>query len=69
MDDPQNDFQIQRIINDPLLCTDIHSHHIISELKRQNLSDAESDFLLEHGPVVQQKIKDEQIKQINVWLE
>jgi|MTBAKSStandDraft_2_1061841.scaffolds.fasta_scaffold00118_53 hypothetical protein len=33
MDDPQNDFQIQRIINDPLLCTDIHSHHIISELK------------------------------------
>ena len=42
---------------------------VIEELKRQQLSDSESDFLLEHGPVVQAKIKDDRIRGMNVWVE
>jgi hypothetical protein len=42
---------------------------IIEELKRQELSDSSSDFLLEHGVLVQNKIQDNTIKKINVWLE
>jgi hypothetical protein len=45
------------------------SQLIISELKRQGLSDSESDFLLDHGPVVQSRIQDPQIRSLNVWVE
>ena len=45
------------------------SAHIIAELKRQSMSNASSDFLLDHGPVVQQKIKDPEIRAMNVWIE
>ena len=45
------------------------SQYIIRELRRQGLSESESDFLLDHGPIVQSKIQDSQIKSINVWLE
>lgn len=43
--------------------------HVRGELRRQGLSDSESDFLLDHGPVVQGKIRDSQIRGINVWVE
>jgi hypothetical protein len=42
---------------------------VIEELKARQLSDSESDFLLDHGPVVQTKIKDTRIRDINVWIE
>jgi len=45
------------------------SQYIIRELRRQCLSDSESDFLLDHGPVIQSKIQDPQIRSTNVWLE
>ncbi len=41
---------------------------IISELKNQYLSESDSDFLLDHGPLVQEKIKDENLRQRNVWV-
>ena len=43
--------------------------HIVGELKRQNLSDSNSDFLLDHGPPVQRRIQDPLIKSISVWAE
>jgi hypothetical protein len=45
------------------------SQLIIEELRRQGLSDSPSDFLLNHGPEVQSKIKDPQIRGIDVWAE
>jgi hypothetical protein len=42
---------------------------VIEELKAQQLSDSESDFLLDHGPIVQTKIRDIRIRDINVWAE
>ena len=42
---------------------------VIEELKAQQLSDSESDFLLDHGPVVQAKIKETRIRDMNVWVE
>lgn len=44
-------------------------NEIINELKVQGLTDSNSDFLLDHGPLVQKRIKDPFIKNINVWLE
>jgi hypothetical protein len=43
--------------------------NIIKELKRQGLSDSPSDFLLDHGPQVQQRIKDLGLRIEDVWLE
>ncbi len=42
---------------------------IIEELRREKLSDSPSDFLLDHGPVIQSKIQDPQIRGIDVWAE
>lgn len=42
---------------------------IVSELRRQGLSNSSSDFLLDHGPIVQSKIKDPQIRGMDVWAE
>jgi len=41
---------------------------LISELRSQGLSDANSSFLLDHGPIVQSKIKDSALRQKNVWV-
>lgn len=38
-------------------------------LRRQGLSDAPGDFLLDHGPQVQQRIRDPQLRGADVWLE
>ena len=43
--------------------------HIIGELKRQKLTDSDSDFLLDHGPLVQSRIQDPVIKKMSVWAE
>jgi hypothetical protein len=43
--------------------------HVIAELKRQQLSDSGSDFLLDHGPIVQMKIRDPRVRGLNVWVE
>lgn len=42
--------------------------YIIEELKRERLSDSESDFLLDHGPVVQEKIGNARMREMNVWV-
>jgi hypothetical protein len=44
------------------------SRIIIDELRNQELSDSKSGFLLDHGPQIQNKIKDEQLRQRNVWI-
>lgn len=40
---------------------------IVEELRRQDLSDAESDFLLEHGPSVHSRILDAGLKRFDMW--
>ena len=45
------------------------SQSIIEELRREGLSNSSSDFLLDHGPIVQSKIQDPQIRGIDVWAE
>ncbi|MBI2858255.1 MAG: DUF4037 domain-containing protein [Chloroflexi bacterium] len=42
---------------------------LINELRKEGLSDSPSDFLLDHGPVVQSKIADPALRDSNVWLE
>jgi len=39
---------------------------VIEELKRQGLSDSKSDFLFDHGPVVQMKIKTDWLRRMDV---
>ncbi|MDO8785452.1 MAG: DUF4037 domain-containing protein [Syntrophales bacterium] len=41
---------------------------IINELRSQRLSEARSSFLLDHGPQIQGKIKDKQLRERNVWV-
>ncbi len=41
---------------------------MIDTLQDQGLSDSKSDFLLEHGPSVQSKIRDNRLRQRNVWI-
>ncbi len=43
--------------------------YLIAELRRQGLSDSPSDFLLDHGPIIQSKIQDTGIRAVDVWLE
>ncbi len=40
---------------------------IINELREERLSDSASDFLLDHGPHVQKRIKDEYLKNLAPW--
>lgn len=42
---------------------------LIHELRREGLSNSASDFLLDHGPQVQLKIENPEIRKIPVWLE
>jgi len=42
---------------------------IIKELRRQGLSNSTSDFLLDHGPSVQDKIEDPTIRTLGPWLD
>jgi hypothetical protein len=43
------------------------SQTLIGELRRQGLSDHPSDFLPDHGPIVQQSIQDQELRERNVW--
>ena len=43
------------------------SQILIGELRRQGLSDSQSDFLLDHGPIVHAKIQDPDIRAMPVW--
>jgi hypothetical protein len=43
------------------------SQILIKELRRQGLSDSQSDFLLDHGPIVQGRIQDPDIGAMPVW--
>jgi hypothetical protein len=42
---------------------------IIERLRNEGLSDSKSDFLLDHGPVIQSKINDPRLRQRNVWVD
>jgi hypothetical protein len=44
------------------------SQILINELRRQGLTDHRSDFLPDHGPVVQQGIQDRRLRERNVWV-
>ena len=41
---------------------EIISARIIKELTNQGLSSSASDFLLDHGPVINEKIQDEKLR-------
>ena len=41
---------------------------LIDELRSQGLSVSSSSFLLDHGPIVQNNIKDEALRRTNVWV-
>ncbi len=41
---------------------------IISELNAEGLTDSSSTFLLDHGPIIQSKIKDKELRKRNVWV-
>lgn len=41
---------------------------IIRQLKEMGLSHSNSDFLLDHGPLVQKHIRDEEIHRYSVWI-
>ena len=43
------------------------SANIIEELRREGLTDLRSDFLLDHGPVIHDKITDDQLRKRDVW--
>jgi hypothetical protein len=43
--------------------------NVIDELRPNGLSDSVSDFLLDHGPRVQAKIQDPDLRNMNVWVE
>ncbi|MBI2906914.1 MAG: DUF4037 domain-containing protein [Chloroflexi bacterium] len=43
--------------------------HIIEELRREGLSDSPSDFLLDHAPVVQSRIREPELRNLSVWAE
>ncbi|MDT8273344.1 MAG: hypothetical protein RRA35_09160, partial [Desulfomonilia bacterium] len=49
-------------------CVEDISALIISELRREGLSNGESDFLLDHGPHVQSRISDPELRKKNVWI-
>ncbi|MFH0726469.1 MAG: DUF4037 domain-containing protein [Pseudomonadota bacterium] len=40
---------------------------LIEALKEQDLSDSPSDFLLDHGPRVHSRIRDEKLKRLDIW--
>ena len=42
---------------------------VIRELRREGLGDSPSDFLLDHGPVLQSHIQEAQVRTIDVWAE
>lgn len=42
---------------------------IIEELKKEGLSSSNSDFLLDHGPEIQSRIKDDQLRRLPLWSE
>ncbi|MBP1685158.1 MAG: hypothetical protein H6Q33_1301 [Deltaproteobacteria bacterium] len=42
---------------------------LAGELRRLGLSDARSDFLVDHGPRVQERIRDPQLRRSDVWVE
>jgi hypothetical protein len=44
------------------------SQTLISELRRQGLTDHGSDFLPDHGPIIQQRIQDRKLRERNVWI-
>ncbi len=45
------------------------SQVLIGQIRQEGLSSSSSDFLLDHGSVVQIKIQDEQLRNIDVWAE
>ena len=42
---------------------------IIDEFRREGLSDSPSDFLLDHGPIIQSRIQDQELRNTDVRLE
>jgi hypothetical protein len=41
---------------------------VINELRTLGLSDSASEFLLDHGPVIHNKITDKELRKRNVWI-
>ena len=43
------------------------AQEIIAQLKERGLSEGESDFLPDHGPLVQECVRDEEMRSYDVW--
>jgi hypothetical protein len=70
--------QIGEGIQDLMMCGDYPKKALLIEdlcrlviqyLRKEGLSDSTSDFLLDHGPVIQGKINNPRIRQRNVWID
>lgn len=64
-----NNYKKNIVIEGKIKLVEKVCEYIREELKSQGMSNASSDFLADHGPLVQDKIKNSEIKKINVWLE
>ena len=40
---------------------------VINALKEEGLTDSDSEFLLDHGPIIHSKIRDEKLRKRDVW--
>jgi hypothetical protein len=50
-------------------CIEEMARLIIEGLRKEGLSHSGSDFLLDHGPIIQAKIKDPGLRDTNAWVE
>ncbi len=54
---------------DPVELIEALCAELVGELRRQGLTDSNSDFLLDHGPSLQLRILDPELSQLGPWIE
>lgn len=57
-----NDREQKRLLMDEICAA------VILELRKEGLSDADSPFLVDHGPVIHEKIADDNLRKMDVWI-
>lgn len=57
-----NDHEQKRVLMDEICAA------VIQELLREGLSDSGSRFLVDHGPVMHEKIADDNLRKMDVWI-
>ena len=57
-----SDYEQKRIVIDEICAA------VIRELQAEGLSDSTSKFLLDHGPIMHEKIVDRTLRNLDVWI-